>query len=153
MRILLICVCLDDEDSISLLSKTTSHTFDVDKVRLLYIRAQVTRIDLKIDLALHEVMRRYRALIRTATGTTFIAAASSIHRRAASAKMTAALVGCFGLPGVSAEKALEAMKTNVWESSMGFDVNVALGESLNLIGKVFTGNLSRMFCRFTDFVL
>lgn len=34
----------DDDASISNLSKTTSHCFDTDKVRLLYIRAQVSRI-------------------------------------------------------------------------------------------------------------
>ena len=69
----------DDDDSIADLSKTTSHCFDTDKVRLLYIRAQVSRIgesikpclpqnyiltfavlDLKIELALAETMRRYK---------------------------------------------------------------------------------------------
>jgi hypothetical protein len=34
----------DDDKSIATLSKTTSQCFDTDKVRLLYIRAQITRI-------------------------------------------------------------------------------------------------------------
>lgn len=97
----------------------------------------MTRVDLKIDLAIHEVLRRYRALIRTATATGFIAGAGSIHRRVQSAKVCHAIVGCFGLPSVSADKAIEAMKKNCWD--FGFDGNVALGEFLNLMGAVGTG--------------
>lgn len=39
----------DDSNSIAELSKTTSHCFDTDKVRLLYVRAQVTRIGTYTD--------------------------------------------------------------------------------------------------------
>lgn len=133
----------DSDASVSELSKTTSHCFDIDRVRALWISAQVTRIDLKIDLALHEVMRRYRALIRTATATGFVAGAGSIHRRAASHKVCQAIVGCFGLPLVSTDKALEAMKTNVWDK-LGFDLAVALAETWNCMGAVGTGQYSRI---------
>lgn len=61
----------DDDASIANLSKTTAHCFDTDKVRLLYIRAQTSRIDLKIDIALCEIMRRYKKLIRSSTGSSF----------------------------------------------------------------------------------
>lgn len=102
-------------------------------MRLLYIRAQVTRIDLKIDMALHEVMRRYRALIRTATATSLIAAAGSIHRHAASVRVCHAIVGSFGIPNVTASQALDALKTSVWDG-IGFDPGVALAEMWNLFG-------------------
>lgn len=40
----LISVLIDDDESIAELSETTSHCFDNDRLRLLYVRAQVTRI-------------------------------------------------------------------------------------------------------------
>lgn len=82
---------------------------------MLYIRAQVTRIDLKIDLALCEVMQRYKALVRTATGVAFsVPGAASMHRQLAANKVCQHIMNSFGLPSVSAAMAIEAMKKNVW---------------------------------------
>lgn len=120
------------------MSKTTSHTFDLDKVRLLYIRAQVTRIDLKVDLALCEVMRRYRPLVKTATGVSFTPIGATTHRKTAAAKVCKAILNCFGLPSLSAETAIATMKQNVWDH-LGFDVLMAVAEGLNVLGATGTG--------------
>lgn len=82
---------------------------------MLYIRAQVTRIDLKIDLALCEVMKRYKALVRTATGVAFsVPGAASAYRQLAANKVCTRIMNSFGLPSVSATMAVDAMKQNVW---------------------------------------
>lgn len=121
----------DDDASISQLSKTTSQTFDTDKVRLLYIRAQVTRIDLKIDLALCEVNRRYKKLIRRATGTSYAVAGPSIVRKTSTNNVTKAIINCFGLPSVSADTAVLALKNTVWKT-WGTNMQLAGAELLNL---------------------
>lgn len=124
---------LDDDRSVAQLSKTTSQCFDTDKVRLLYIRAQVTRIDLKIDLALCEVMRRYKRLMRQATGSAFAPMGSTIARKLSTTAVTKAIINCFGLPSVSADTAIEALKANVWKT-LGANVTIAFAESLHLVG-------------------
>ncbi|KAI5366444.1 Putative GTP binding domain, P-loop containing nucleoside triphosphate hydrolase [Septoria linicola] len=134
----IVAVSQEDEDSIAFLSKTTSHTFDLDKVRLLYIRAQVTRIDLKVDLALCEVMRRYRPLVKTATGVSFTPIGATTHRKTAAAKVCKAILNCFGLPSLSSETAIATMKQNVWDH-LGFDVLMAVAEGLNVLGATGTG--------------
>ncbi|KAF2164250.1 hypothetical protein M409DRAFT_56937 [Zasmidium cellare ATCC 36951] len=137
----LVAVSQDDNPSISELSKVTSHTFDLDKVRILFVRAQTAKIDLKVELAEIELIRRYKALIRTSSGLGFIAGAGSIHRRAAANKVCQAIVGCFGL-SVSADKALAAMKTNVW-NHLGFDPHVALaGFAGGIPAWLVTGSIS-----------
>lgn len=123
----------EDESSIAALSKTTAHCFDTDKVRLLYIRAQTSRIDLKIDLALCEVMRRYKKLIRSSTGSSFAPMGATINRKVSTKNLMKALVNCFGLPTVSADVAIDALKKNVWTTA-GTNVTLALAEGFNLFG-------------------
>lgn len=129
----LICHTADDESSIANLSKITAHCFDTDKVRLLYIRAQTSRIDLKIDLALCEIMRRYKKLIRSSTGSSFAPMGATINRKVSTNNVTKAIVNCFGLPTVSADAAIEALKKNVWVTT-GTNVTLALAEGFNLFG-------------------
>lgn len=56
------------------------------------IRTQVTRIDLKIDLALCEVFKRYKRLIKAATGTAYAVGGSTIHRKVATNQMTKSII-------------------------------------------------------------
>ncbi|KAK4888693.1 hypothetical protein LTR27_012432 [Elasticomyces elasticus] len=129
------CVAIsqDDGSSIADLSKTTSRCFDTDTVRLLYIRAQVTRIDLKIDLALCEVTRRYKRLIRSATGSSFAPMGATIARKVSINQVTKAVINCLSLSTVSANVAVEALKSNVW-NSLGYNVTLAFAEGLQFIG-------------------
>ena len=78
-------------------------------------------------------MRRYKRLIRSATGSSFAPLGNSINRKASTTAVTKAVINCFGLPTVSAEKALEALKTNVW-STLGSNVALALADGFHLVG-------------------
>ncbi|RMY69848.1 hypothetical protein D0863_06191 [Hortaea werneckii] len=131
----------DDASSIANLSQTTSHCFDTDKVRLLYIRAQVTRIDLKIDMALCEVNRRYKRLIRDATGSVFAPGGATITRKVSTTAITKKIINCFGLLTVSAEMALDALNTNVW-NTLGQNLVLALAEGLHIFGIMASGAMS-----------
>ncbi|GAB1744373.1 hypothetical protein NU219Hw_g1653t1 [Hortaea werneckii] len=136
-----VAVSQDDASSIANLSQTTSHCFDTDKVRLLYIRAQVTRIDLKIDMALCEVNRRYKRLIRDATGSVFAPGGATITRKVSTTAITKKIINCFGLPTVSVEMALDALNTNVW-STLGQNLVLALAEGLHIFGIMASGAMS-----------
>ncbi|KAI7716251.1 hypothetical protein KC353_g5518 [Hortaea werneckii] len=136
-----VAVSQDDASSIANLSQTTSHCFDTDKVRLLYIRAQVTRIDLKIDMALCEVNRRYKRLIRDATGSVFAPGGATITRKVSTTAITKKIINCFGLPTVSAEMALDALNTNVW-NTLGQNLVLALAEGLHIFGIMASGAMS-----------
>ncbi|KAF2765736.1 hypothetical protein EJ03DRAFT_354618 [Teratosphaeria nubilosa] len=127
-----VAVSQEDEASIADLSKTTSHCFGTDKVRHLYIRAQVTRIDLKIDLALCEITKRYKRLVRDATGASYAPMGATITRKVSTNKITKSIINCFGLPTVSAETAIEALTANVWKT-FGANVTLALAEAFHLI--------------------
>ncbi|KAK4546616.1 hypothetical protein LTR36_001833 [Oleoguttula mirabilis] len=136
-----LAVSQDDTESVAQLSKTTSQCFDTDKVRLLFVAAQVTRIDLKIDLALCEVMRRYKRLIRSATGSAFAPMGATINRKLSTTAVTKSVIKCFGLPTVSADTAIEALTTNVWKM-LGANITIAFAESLHLIGILGSAALS-----------
>lgn len=131
----------EDDESIAFLSKTTAQCFDMDKVRLLYIRAQISRIDLKVDLALAEVMRRYKTLAKAASGAAFMVGATTTHRKRAPQKACKAIMNCFGL--LSVVTTMEVLKSNVWDG-LGFDLLSALAEGINtmgVVGTVFTGGI------------
>ncbi|KAK5168339.1 uncharacterized protein LTR77_006908 [Saxophila tyrrhenica] len=129
------CVAIsqDDEESIKELSKATSRCFGTDKIRLLYIRAQVSRIDLKVELALSDLMRRYKKLLRSTTGTAFVSGGSTINKNVAVRNLTTAIINCFGLPSVSATAAVDALKANVW-NNLGSNVALALADTFQVIG-------------------
>ncbi|KAK5118354.1 hypothetical protein LTR62_002867 [Meristemomyces frigidus] len=132
-----LAVAQDDEPSIAHLSKTTSSCFDTDKVRLLYVRAQVTRIDLKIDLAVCEMIRQYKRLLRDATGATFAPFGSTITRKVSTSRIIKSIINCFGLPTVSADVAVEALRANVWNQT-GDNLALAMAEAIQCVGLIGT---------------
>lgn len=50
----------DDKEPIKTLSEETARCFDYEKVRMMYVAAQVVRIDLKVDLAVLKTMLIYK---------------------------------------------------------------------------------------------
>ena len=89
-------------------------------------------------MALAEVLRRYKKLIRSSTGSSFAPFGATVNRRVSTNMVTKAIINCFGLPTVSAEVAVEALNTNVW-SALGSNIVLALAETFHLIGCVGTG--------------
>lgn len=101
------------------------------------MRAQITTIDLKVDMALKEILRRYKRLIRAATGSAFAPIGNTIAQRVSTTAITKSIINCFGLPSVSAHVALATLKANVWKSQ-NINMTLALAEGLQLIGLVGT---------------
>ncbi|KAL8991459.1 MAG: hypothetical protein Q9177_000131 [Variospora cf. flavescens] len=63
-----VSVSKDDKASIRMLAEETGRCFDHEKVRMLYVAAQVARVDLKVDLAVTKTMQIYKGAIKTAGG-------------------------------------------------------------------------------------
>ena len=77
--------------------------------------------------------KRYKRLIRSATGTSYALLGPTINKKVATTAVTKAIINCFGLPTVSADTAVEALKSTVW-NSLGTNATFALAEGLQLIG-------------------
>ena len=82
-------------------------------------------------------MRRYKRLIHSTTGSSFAPGGATINRKASTVAVTKAIINCFGLPTVSADTAVESLKTNVW-STLGSNVALVLADSFQVIGLVGT---------------
>ena len=129
----------DKKESIKLLTDTTARCFDHEKVRLLYIAAQVARIDLKVDLAIAECMRIYRHTVRSAAASGFIPAGPSTTRVTVAAVVCKTIAACFGLPTVSPKTIHEIVNIVIWED-MGHDVSILVAEVISGVG--ITGTLA-----------
>ena len=93
----------------------TASCFDDEKLRLVYIAAQVTRIDLKIDLAIIETMRIYKRVVGSAVGAAFVPGGSSTNRVTVAIVVCKAIVASFGTPTVSAATIQEIVKSIIWD--------------------------------------
>jgi hypothetical protein len=113
----------EDDKTIDLLTETTSSCFNIDKVRLLYISAQVTRIDLKIELAVAETIRIYRHTVRSMVAAGFVPGGASTTRVTVAAVVCKTIVTCFGVPTVSWKTVQQIVNSVIWED---MDQNVSL---------------------------
>ena len=129
---------IDDKESIRMLTETSRY-FDHVKVRKLYIAAQVTRRDLKVDLAVTETMRLYRRIVRSAAGAAFVPLASSSNRVTVSILICKAIVSCFGTPSVSAVTIQEIVKSIVWDD-LEHNISIIFAEAVAVMG--ITGSLA-----------
>lgn len=82
-------------------------------------------------------MKRYKRLVRR-TGANWAPFGATVTRKVSTTQVTNSIINCFGLPAVSADIALEALKANVWNTFKG-DIQLALSEVFHLIGLSCTG--------------
>lgn len=93
--------------------------------------------DLKIDLAQAEITKRYKRLLRR-TGVSWVPFGATVTRKVFTTQVTKSIMNCFGVPAVSADMAMSALKSNVW-STLGSNVQLALSEAFHLLGLTATG--------------
>lgn len=127
----------EDKESISELTQKTADCFGTERVRLLYIRAQVTRVDLKIDLALAETMRVYRHILASSTTLAGVPIGSSTNKFSAAIHILRAILTCFGLPSVAPETVFAICKANLWDD-LGNNMLVAIAEGLSIVSVLAT---------------
>lgn len=78
-------------------------------------------------------MRRYKRLLKSATGSVFAPGGSTINRKASTMAVTRGIINCFGLPTVSADIAVDQLKANVWKT-LGTNVALAMAEGIQFVG-------------------
>ena len=93
---------IEDQDSIKLLTEETARCFDHEKVRMLYIAAQIARIDLKVDLAVTKTMQIYKRILKSASSVSMLPLGSTTHRVTVAVVVCKAVVNAFGVPSVTA---------------------------------------------------
>ncbi|KAI0862785.1 hypothetical protein F4860DRAFT_522773 [Xylaria cubensis] len=138
-----VAVSMYDPESITTLSETTLQTFSSETVRMLYVRAQVANIDLKIKYAVGQTMAIYKKIMASAATTAGIPAGPTSNRTTAAVQVCMTVLNCFGLPTINSTTAFEICKINVWDD-MKSSLAMAIAEGANAIGlfaTIATGGL------------
>lgn len=133
----------DDDESIRSLVRDTAGCFSHEKVRLLYIRAQVARLELKVDLALENVMAIYQNVVRKSTLTAGLPAASSVNRKSGAIKLCEAILSCFGIPGVNGKTAFDVYGRNIFDKE-GNSIATATADAIATVSVITTGIFAGM---------
>lgn len=126
-----------DEESIGNLSMVTTQLFDHDRVRLLYIRAQATQLEMKVDLAQAEAIKIYKKVLISTSSLTAVPGALATNRGAAAVDVCRAIITSFGLTSLTGETVMQICKANLWDD-MGNNVRTTIAEMSALIGMAFT---------------
>lgn len=121
-----------------MLAEETARCFDHEKVRVLFVAAQVARIDLKVDLATTETMQIYKQLLDSAVHMTLIPmAATTTGRDTVGAVICTAVVNAFGVPSVTTATVRHIVNNIIWDK-MGGNFKAFLAEWIAQAGFVGT---------------
>lgn len=124
---------IEDKDSIKLLTEETARCFDHEKVRMLYIAAQVARIDLKVDLAVTKTMQIYKRTLKSASGVAYIPLGNTANQVTVAVVVCKAVVNAFGVPSVTAATVQQIVKNIVWDG-MGRNFSVFVADCIAAAG-------------------
>ncbi|KAI1627960.1 hypothetical protein EDD37DRAFT_606741 [Exophiala viscosa] len=132
-----LAVAYDNDESINLLTKVMAQCCSSERIRLMYVRSQTKRIDLKIELAIDEVMGQYRKILKRVMATSFVAFGPSQSRSAVGMAVCRMVINCFGLTMVDSEIAFRIFLDNVWDDR-GHSGTVAFADAISTLGLVMT---------------
>lgn len=134
---------IEDHISIQVLTKETARCIDNEKVRMLYIAAQVARIDLKVDLAVTKTMQIYKRILKSASGVSAVPLGNTTIRITVAVVVCKAVVNAFGVPSVTAATVQQIVKNVIWDD-MGRNFSVLLADCIAFIGLLGTISLVGM---------
>ena len=100
---------------------------------MLYVAAQVARIDLKVDLAVTETMKIYRRVLKSAISVSAIPLGSTTNRVTVAVVVSKAVVNAFGVPSVTAATVQEIVKNIIWDD-VGRSFGVLAAECIATAG-------------------
>ena len=128
---------LDDNDSIKRLNDITMQNVKNEKLKLLYVAAQVADIDLKINAAVVETMKIYRRVLNSSYLLSAVPTAASSSQAAGAIAVCKAVLQCFGLPTINAEMIYQILKSNVWDD-LGHNISLLFAEAIASVGLMGT---------------
>ena len=106
---------IEDKSSIKFLAEETARCFDHEKVRMVYIAAQVRCIDLKVDLAVSKTMQIYKRTLKSAATVMAIPLGNTANQVTVAVVICTAVVNAFGVPSVTAATVRHIVKNIVWD--------------------------------------
>ena len=134
---------IEDKDSIKLLTEETARCFDHEKVRMMYIAAQIARIDLKVDLAVTKTMQIYKRTLKSASSMSVVPLGNSTNQVTVAVVVCKAVVNAFGVPSVTAAAVQQIVKNIVWDG-MSRNLSVFLADVIaaaGIFGTLVTGGI------------
>ena len=127
----------DDKASIQMLTEKTACCFDHEKVRMLYIAAQVARIDLKVILAVTKTMQIYKRTLKVAGSVSAIPLGNTTYRVTVAALVCQAVVNVFGVPSVTVATVQQIIRNVIWDD-IGSNFSVLMAEGIATAGVLGT---------------
>lgn len=124
---------IEDNTSIQMLAEETARCCDDEKVRMLYIAAQVARIDLKVDLAVTKTMQIYSRILKSASSLSAVPLANITNRVTVAVVVCKAVVNAFGVPSVTAATVQQIVKNVIWDD-MGSNISVFVADCIATVG-------------------
>ena len=128
---------IEDKSSIKMLAEETARCFDHEKVRMLYIAAQVRCIDLKVDLAVSKTMQIYKRTLKSAATVTAIPLGNTANQVTVAVVICTAVVNAFGVPSVTAATVQHIVKNIVWDG-MGHNLSLFMADVIATAGSLGT---------------
>ena len=128
---------IEDKTSIKMLAEETARCFDHEKVRMLYIAAQVRCIDLKVDLAVSKTMQIYKQTLKSAVTVTAIPLGNTANQVTVAVVICTAIVNAFGVPSVTAATVQHIVKDSVWDV-MSRNFSVLMADIIATVGCLLT---------------
>ena len=116
-----------------MLAEETARCFDHEKVRMLYIAAQVARIDLKVDLAVTKTMQVYKRILKSASSVSAVPLGNTTHRVTVAVVVCKAVVNAFGVPSVTAATVQQIVKNVIWDD-MGSNLSIFVADCIATVG-------------------
>jgi hypothetical protein len=99
----------------------------------LFIRAQATRLDLKVDLALGETIKIYKRILISSSAIGGIPGAMTTNRTVAAIDVCRTVVTSFGISTITAETIFSICKANIWDD-FGNNIRTTIAEIAALCG-------------------
>ena len=126
-----------DKDSINQLVVATSRCFDSEKACLNYIAAQIAEIDLKIDLAIVEIMRIYGHAVRASAVAGLIPGTSTTTSWTVSSFVCRKILKCFGVSSLGHKTLNDIIRRLLWDN-MDTSALVIFTETISMLGLIGT---------------
>lgn len=134
---IMLLTSLDDKNSIKRLNDVSLQNVKHEKLRLLYVAAQIADIDHKINYAILETMKIYKRVLASTTALGAVPTSALTNRTASAVAVCRAVVQCFGIPTVSYQTVFQILKSTVLDDLI-HNMSVLLGEAIAAVGMVAT---------------
>ncbi|KAL8950955.1 MAG: hypothetical protein Q9222_003045 [Ikaeria aurantiellina] len=126
-----VAVSREDNESIDTLAEETARTFNHERLRMLYVAAQVQCMNLKVHSAVEEVLRVYRLGLAFSSGAAVIPDARGAYQMTIPMFICRGVINAFGVPSVSADMFFRTLRNIVW-IKLGRNVNSFLDATLKV---------------------